>query len=58
MLGGVCVWGWRLDAARHADIRAQLEARDAEALSEVPVLAGAGTAVPLVLAAEEATSPQ
>jgi GPH family glycoside/pentoside/hexuronide:cation symporter len=28
MLGGVCVWGWRLDAARHADIRAELDARD------------------------------
>lgn len=28
ILGGVCVVGWRLDAARHADIRAQLEARD------------------------------
>jgi Na+/melibiose symporter-like transporter len=30
MLGGVCVIGWRLDAARHGEIRAQLEARDAE----------------------------
>jgi GPH family glycoside/pentoside/hexuronide:cation symporter len=30
MLGGVCVVGWRLDAARHADVRARLDARDAE----------------------------
>jgi Na+/melibiose symporter-like transporter len=29
MLGGACVIGWRLDAARHGDIRAELEARDA-----------------------------
>jgi Na+/melibiose symporter-like transporter len=35
MMGGVCVWGWRLDAARHADIRAKLDARDL-ALDEPP----------------------
>ena len=29
MLGGGCVIGWRLDAARHGEIRAQLDARDA-----------------------------
>lgn len=29
MLGGACVWGWKLDAARHADVRARLDARDA-----------------------------
>ena len=29
MLGGVCVWGWKLDAVRHAGIRAKLDARDA-----------------------------
>ena len=29
MLGGVCVWGWKLDAVRHAGIRAELDARDA-----------------------------
>ncbi|HEX4095249.1 MAG TPA: MFS transporter, partial [Caulobacteraceae bacterium] len=28
-VGGLCFVGWKLDAARHADIRAQLEARDA-----------------------------
>jgi Na+/melibiose symporter-like transporter len=31
-LGGVCVWGWKLDAARHADVRERLDARD-EALA-------------------------
>ena len=29
MLGGACVIGWRLDARRHGEIRAQLDARDA-----------------------------
>ena len=29
MLGGACVIGWRLDAQRHGEIRAKLEARDA-----------------------------
>ncbi|HXV01531.1 MAG TPA: MFS transporter [Caulobacteraceae bacterium] len=30
MAGGACVIGWRLDAARHGEIRAALEVRDAE----------------------------
>jgi glycoside/pentoside/hexuronide:cation symporter, GPH family len=29
VLGGVCFIGWKLDARKHADIRAQLETRDA-----------------------------
>src|SRR5690242_16215723 len=29
MMGGVCVIGWRLDAIRHGEIRAALDARDA-----------------------------
>ena len=29
MLDGICVWGWKLDALRHAGIRAELDARDA-----------------------------
>jgi len=33
MMGGVCVWGWRLDAARHAAIRTELDARDEEQLT-------------------------
>jgi GPH family glycoside/pentoside/hexuronide:cation symporter len=28
-LGGLCVWGWKLDAARHANVREKLDARDA-----------------------------
>jgi Na+/melibiose symporter-like transporter len=39
MLGGACVFGWRLDAARHAEVQGALAARDAsgdqpEALAE------------------------
>ncbi|HEY1448561.1 MAG TPA: hypothetical protein VGF33_08485, partial [Caulobacteraceae bacterium] len=30
MLGGACVIGWRLNAARHDQIRAELQARDQE----------------------------
>ncbi|HZZ35013.1 MAG TPA: MFS transporter [Caulobacteraceae bacterium] len=37
MLGGACVFGWRLDAKKHADIRAQLEARDA-LYTEAPII--------------------
>ncbi len=37
MLGGACVIGWRLDASKHADIRARLEARDA-LYAEAPIL--------------------
>jgi len=29
MLGGLCVVGWKLDADRHAGVRAKLDARDA-----------------------------
>lgn len=39
MLGGLCVTGWKLDADRHAGVRAELDARDA-ALNEAPALAG------------------
>jgi Na+/melibiose symporter-like transporter len=39
MMGGICVWGWRLTAERHAAIRRELDARDA-VLDEAPVLAG------------------
>jgi Na+/melibiose symporter-like transporter len=30
MLGGACFLGWKLDAARHAEIRAALDERDAQ----------------------------
>ena len=43
MLGGFCVTGWKLDAKRHGEIRAELERRDAQAsgaalYEEAPVL--------------------
>jgi glycoside/pentoside/hexuronide:cation symporter, GPH family len=52
MLGGVCVWGWRLDAKRHAAIRAELEARDA-LLEEAAILTNTGARPsPAILTAE------
>jgi len=52
MLGGACFFGWRLDAKRHAGVRAALDARDAEfeaaALREAVPVAQAH----IVLAAE------
>jgi Na+/melibiose symporter-like transporter len=50
MLGGVCVWGWRLDATRHAEIRAALDARD-RLLEEAAILTNTGARPsPVVLA--------
>ncbi|HEX3919195.1 MAG TPA: MFS transporter [Caulobacteraceae bacterium] len=34
-LGGICFLGWKLDARRHGEIRAALEARDAELIGAV-----------------------
>jgi Na+/melibiose symporter-like transporter len=39
MLGGACYIGYKLDATRHAEIRAELAVRDAE-LTQAPVLEG------------------
>jgi GPH family glycoside/pentoside/hexuronide:cation symporter len=39
-LGGALFFGYRLDGRRHADIRAQLEARDAEAAPNPDILSG------------------
>lgn len=49
MLGGACVLGWKLDAAKHADIRAQLDRRDA-LYAEAPILEtfGAEPAIPVL----------
>ncbi|HEY1880709.1 MAG TPA: MFS transporter [Caulobacteraceae bacterium] len=41
MLGGACFIGYKLDFRRHADIRAQLESRDAE-LTQAPILESLG----------------
>ena len=41
MLGGACVMGWKLDARKHAEIRAELDRRDAERgaiFDEAPIL--------------------
>ena len=54
MLGGICVLGWKLDAKRHADVRAELDARDA-ALEGAAISAGLTEPRP-VLAAEPKTS--
>lgn len=34
LFGGLSMWGYRLDKARHAEIRVQLDARDAAVLAE------------------------
>jgi len=52
MLGGACMIGWRLNADRHGQIRAELEARDA-AYAEAPVLEGL-TAQPAVAVVSQA----
>jgi len=52
VLGGVCVWGWRLDAVKHASIRAELDARDA-LLEEAAILTSAGARPHVVLADEK-----
>lgn len=46
MLGGACVIGWRLDEARHAAVRAELDARDAAAAARADVLDGAVAVAP------------
>ena len=42
VLGGLCIVGWKLDAEKHAEIRAELDARDAlmahQALEEAGIL--------------------
>jgi Na+/melibiose symporter-like transporter len=38
MLGGACVIGWRLNAAKHADIRRALEERDGAIVSETSII--------------------
>lgn len=41
MLGGACVLGWKLDADKHADIRRQLDERDA-LYAEAPIIESVG----------------
>jgi Na+/melibiose symporter-like transporter len=52
VLGGLAMWGYRLDRNRHAEIRVKLDARDAAVLAEErfavesPISALAGTQAP------------
>lgn len=55
ILGGACVVGWKLDADRHAGVRAQLDARDA-GLEETPVAASFPAKRPRVTLSSEADS--
>ena len=34
LLGGACLIGWKMTAERHAEVRAQLELKDAAAAAE------------------------
>jgi Na+/melibiose symporter-like transporter len=53
MLGGMCVVGWKLDAKKHGDIRAALDARDAQ-FEEAPILDSLTATAPIaILPAEE-----
>ena len=56
MLGGACVLGWKLDAAKHAAIRAELERRDA-LYAEAPILETFGAEPPIPVLAEEGKRP-
>jgi len=47
LLGGACFIGWRLDEARHAKVRAELDARDA-ALGEESAVPSLTEAAPLL----------
>lgn len=53
MLGGACVLGWKLDAAKHADIRRQLEARDA-VYADAPIMQGISGEAAIAILPEEA----
>jgi Na+/melibiose symporter-like transporter len=55
MLGGLCVVGWKLDAHRHAGVRAQLDARDA-ALADAPILTAVSGAPPHISLSSEPDS--
>lgn len=56
MLGGACVLGWKLDAAKHADIRAQLDRRDA-LYAEAPILETFGVEPAIPVLAKEGKRP-
>lgn len=53
MLGGACVIGWKLDAQKHADIRRQLDERDA-VYAEAPILESLSGEPGIAVLAEDA----
>jgi Na+/melibiose symporter-like transporter len=53
MLGGACVIGWKLDAGKHADIRRQLEERDA-LYAAAPIVESVSGEPAIVVLAEDA----
>jgi glycoside/pentoside/hexuronide:cation symporter, GPH family len=55
MLGGLCVVGWKLDADRHAGVRAELDARDA-ALADAPILSAVSGTPPHISLSSEPDS--
>ena len=60
MLGGVCVMGWKLDAARHAEIRKALDARDGRvraAYEEAPILDTLGEPSPVAFVSQPPAKP-
>ncbi len=57
MLGGFCVVGWKLDAARPADIRAALDARDAAEHESLAMALVPGGPPTIIVAAEAAETP-
>jgi Na+/melibiose symporter-like transporter len=48
MLGGACFIGWKLDAARHAEVRKALDARDA-LYDEAPIIESVESQAPNVI---------
>ncbi len=53
MLGGVCVWGWKLDAARHAGIRRRARrARTRRSGKALPSPSSPGGPPTIIVAAE------
>jgi GPH family glycoside/pentoside/hexuronide:cation symporter len=53
MLGGACVIGWKLDAGKHADIRRQLDERDA-LYAAAPIVESVSGEPAIVVLAEDA----
>lgn len=60
MLGGACVTGWKLDAGKHAEIRRELDRRDADharaLYEEAPILEALAGQPPVPVLAEDGKS--